>query len=195
MNSFLRVATYSRVSTSHHDQNPDVQVQELKRYCAARGWEIVEEIVDHGYSGSNDNRPGLKRLLSLVRSREVQGVVVLKMDRLFRSLKHMVASLEEFQALGATFVAVKDSIDYSTPTGRLFAQVLASLSEFERALVRERTILGLAHAKAQGKQLGRPRTGPSKEEVMILRDQGQSFRSIASKLRTSIGSVHRAAMS
>src|SRR4051812_14621580 len=105
----LRVITYSRCSTAHHDQNPDVQVQELRRYCTARGWQIVDEVVDHGYSGGTDNRPGLKKLMTMVRSRDVDGVVVLKLDRLFRSLKHVITSLEEFESLGVQFVAIKDN--------------------------------------------------------------------------------------
>lgn len=152
-----RVLTYSRVSTSNKDQNPEVQFHELRRYCAARGWEVVDEIVDHGFTGSTDNRPGLKRLLALVRERRVDVVVVVKMDRLFRSLKHLVATLEEWQALGVQFVATKDNIDYTTPSGRLFAQILGSLAEFEKSLLIERTRMGLDHARAMGKTLGRPK--------------------------------------
>lgn len=105
------VATYSRVSTSHHGQNPDVQVYDLRRYCQARDWHVAHEIVDHGFSGGTDSRPGLKQLIALVRAREVDAVVVVKLDRLFRSLKHLVTMLEEFQALGVQFVAVRDNVD------------------------------------------------------------------------------------
>jgi DNA invertase Pin-like site-specific DNA recombinase len=187
----MRVATYSRVSTSHHGQNPDVQVQELRRYCAARGWEITHEIVDHGYTGSTDARPGLKELLGLVRAREVDCVVVVKLDRLFRSLKHLIMTLEELQALGVLFVATKDNVDYSTPAGRLFVQVLASLAEFEKSLLRERTMMGLAHARAQGTRLGRPRLG-REDSIRRMRGQGKSYREISRKLGVSRGTVQRA---
>jgi len=187
----LRVATYSRVSTSTKDQNPQVQVEELRRYCAARGWEIAHEVVDHGFSGSTDNRPGLKKLLTLVRGREVDGVVVVKMDRVFRSLKHLITTLDEFQALGVQFVATKDNVDYTTPGGRLFVQVLGSLAEFEKSLLIERTMMGLAHARSRGKRLGRPQTR-NDSEIRRLRDDGLSYSAIQSRLSVSKGAVCRA---
>lgn len=189
--SRVRTAIYARVSTRHHDQNPQVQIEELRSFCAARGFEITEELVDHGFSGSNDDRPALKRLLNLVRSREVDAVVVLKMDRLFRSLKHLITSLEEFQALGVAFIAVKDSVDYTTPTGRLFVQVLGSLAEFERSLLIERTLLGLAHARRKGVQLGRPRTSDP-IEIRRLRAQGMSYREIRRETGASMSSITEA---
>lgn len=191
MSRMYRVATYSRVSTAHHGQNPDVQVQELRRYCLAREWEITHEIVDHGFSGGSDARPGLKRLLGLVQSRQVDAVVVVKLDRLFRSLKHLVITLEEVQALGVVFVATKDNVDYTTPAGRLLVQVLGSLAEFEKSLLRERTLMGLAHARAAGKRLGRPKLRDDKA-ILDLRAEGKSLREIASELETSVGAVQRA---
>jgi len=187
----FRIATYSRVSTSHHEQNPDLQVHELRRYCAAREWQITEEIVDHGYSGATDQRPGLKKLLALAKSRDVDCIVVLKLDRLFRSLKHLVTTLDEFEALGMQFVATKDNVDYTTPAGRLFIQVLGSLAEFEKSLLRERTMMGLNYARARGKALGRPKTR-NDANILILRDQGQTMRKIAEMLEISLGSVQRA---
>jgi len=173
------VATYSRVSTSHHEQNPAVQTGELQRYCAARGWEVTHELVDHGYGGGTapDQRPALKKLLALVRAREVDCVVVVKLDRLFRSLKHLVTTLDEFESLGVVFVAVKDQIDYSSPAGRLLVQVLGSLAEFEKSLLRERTLMGLEHARRSGKRLGRPRKRDD-EAIARLRAQGKSYREI-----------------
>lgn len=187
----MKVATYSRVSTSHHDQNPEIQVNELRRYCDARGFQIVHEIVDHGYSGANDQRPGLKQLLSLVRAREVDVVIVVKLDRLFRSLRHLVTQLDEFQALGVQFIAIKDVIDWTTPTGRLFTQVLGSLAEFEKALLRERTMMGLDHARSQGKRLGRPKLRDD-VEIQRLRAQGLSYREIQRTLNVTMGSISRA---
>jgi DNA invertase Pin-like site-specific DNA recombinase len=186
----LRVITYSRCSTDHHDQNPQVQVHELRRYCEARGWEIIEEIVDHGYSGGSADRPGLKRLLTLVRSRKVDGVVVLNLSRLFRSLKHLCSTLEEFDALGATFVAVKENCDYSTASGRLFVQVIGALNEFTRELIRENTLLGVAHARAMGKHIGRPKRR-NDEAIRRLRSDGLSIREIANKLGVSTTAVQR----
>src|SRR5882757_6013047 len=99
MNTYLRVAIYARCSTSHHDQKPEVQIQELKRYCSARDWKITEEIIDHGFSGGTDQRPGLKQLMALVHSRKVDVVVVTKLDRMARSLKHLVTVLDELNSL------------------------------------------------------------------------------------------------
>jgi DNA invertase Pin-like site-specific DNA recombinase len=187
----LRVCTYSRVSTSNKDQKPEVQVEELRRYCAARSWGIEHEIVDHGYSGGTDVRPGLKQLIQLVQSRQVDVVVVVKLDRLFRSLRHLVTTLDDFHSVGVQLVAVKDSVDYTTPAGRLFVQVLGSLAEFEKALLVERTLMGLAHARAKGKRLGRP---PKAQEGDIrgLRAQGASYRAIRRKLGCGMGSIRRA---
>lgn len=187
----MRVAIYSRVSTNHHDQNPEVQLFELRRYCKARGWPICHEIVDHGFTGSNDARPGLKQLNDLVRTREIDAVIVVKLDRLFRSLKHLVTALEEYQSLGVVFVAVKDNVDYSTPSGRLFVQILGSLAEFEKSLLRERTIMGLEHAKSIGKVLGRPKIH-SDTEIAMLRSMGLSYREISKRLKAPLGVISRA---
>lgn len=151
----VRVLTYSRVSTER-DQDPQAQRTELAQYCQARSWQVIEEIIDHGYSSGTDNRPGLKRLLTLVRARKVDVVIVTKLDRIARSLKHLVGMLDELQELGIQFVSIHDQIDLTTASGRLMVHVIAAFSEFERALIRERTTLGLAYARSQGKQLGRP---------------------------------------
>lgn len=184
------MVTYSRVSTANHDQKPEVQVSQLNRYCAAREWDIAHEIIDHGYSGSSDKRPGLKQLMQLARAREIDVVVCTKMDRLFRSLKHLVATLEEFDSLGVVFVAIGDGVDWSTPQGRLFAQILGSLSEFERALIVERTLAGLQYAREQGKTLGRPKKR-NDEAIRRLREEGLSYRAIEAKLGLSRGAVWR----
>lgn len=187
----LKVVTYSRCSTDHHKQNPDVQVQELRRYCQAREWPIVEEVIDHGYSGGTDQRPGFKELMRLVRSREVDTVVVTKLDRLFRSLKHLVTTLEEFEALGVKFVAMGDAIDWTTPSGRLLTQILGSLAEFQRSLLRERTMMGLAYARSKGKTLGRPlRHDPDK--IRELHAQGLSYREIERRTGAPSGCIARA---
>jgi DNA invertase Pin-like site-specific DNA recombinase len=187
----MKAITYTRVSTDDKGQNPEVQTAELRRYCAARGWHIAEEIVDEGFSGGTDQRPGLKQLMAAVRSREVDAVVVVKLDRLFRSLKHLVGTLDEFQTLGIVFVAVKDNVDYSTPAGRFFVQILGSLAEFEKSLLRERTMMGLAHARSVGKILGRPKTA-NDAAIIQLNESGLSYRAIQTQLNVSAGAVWRA---
>lgn len=186
----MQVATYSRVSTQRADQKPEVQVQELRRYCKARGFKIAHELVDRA-TGSTDERAGFKKLMGLVRSREVDAVIVVKLDRLFRSLKHLVNTLSEFEALGVKFIATKDQVDLTTPAGRLFIQILGSLAEFERELIRERVLLGLDHARRSGKVLGRPKVNDD-ERIRALRSSGLSYRKIEKQLGISSGAVWRA---
>jgi DNA invertase Pin-like site-specific DNA recombinase len=187
----MRVATYSRCSTDHHKQNPDLQVQELRRFCAGRDWVISRELVDHGFSGGNDQRPGLKEIMRLVQSREVDVVVVTRLDRLFRSLRHLCATLELFEANGVKFVASDGSIDWTTPTGRLLTQVLGALAEFQRALLRERTMMGLAYARSKGKKLGRPRVH-DESAIIELRAQGLTYKQIEGRLGVPSGCISRA---
>lgn len=185
-----RVVIYARCSTTR-DQKPEVQLAELRSYCKAREWIIVEEIVDHGYSGTNADRPGLRNLLKLVRERKVDVVAVLKLDRLFRSLKHLVLIVDEFEELNVEFVSVKDQLDLTTSAGRLLRNLLACFAEFEAALIRERTLIGLDHAVSIGKKLGRPQENDI-EAIKKLRTQGLSYRNIAKQLNCSMGAVCRA---
>jgi len=185
-----RAALYARCSTSR-DQNPEVQISELRRYCKAREWEITEEIIDHGYSGTTADRPGLKELLKLVRERQVDVVVVIKLDRLFRSLKHLILTLGELEELNVEFVSVKDQFDLTTSAGRLLRNLLGCFAEFEASLIRERTLLGLDHAVSKGIKLGRPLTNDF-GAITTLRDQGLSYRQIAKQLNCSMGAVCRA---
>ncbi|CAK9252017.1 unnamed protein product [Sphagnum jensenii] len=186
----LRAVTYSRVSTHDKGQNPEVQRAELNRYCKARDWPIQEEVIDYG-SGGTDQRPGLKGLMSLVRARKVDVVVVTKLDRFARSLRHLVTALDEFTALGVLFVSVGDQIDLTTASGRLMLHLLAAFAEFERALIRERTLMGLAHARSIGKTLGRPITRPD-NEILKLRSEGMSYTQIQKCLGCERSAVYRA---
>jgi len=188
-----RVVTYSRVSTTR-DQNPEVQRAELKRYCESRGWLIVEEILDHGFSGTRADRPGLKRLLQLVRAREVDAVVIVKLDRLFRSLKHLVLTATEFSETGVELVSLKDQLDFTTSAGKLLFHLLACFSEFEAAIIRERTILGLEYAKSKGKVLGRPMHWDY-AKILELRSSGLSYSAIQKNLGCSKGAICRAIQS
>ena len=188
----LRAATYSRVSTDDK-QNPEAQTSELHLYCSDRGWQVIEEITDKGFSGGTgpDQRPGLGRLMVLARARKVDVIVVTKLDRLFRSLKHLVTVLEELQTIGVLFVSVRDQLDLTTATGRLTMQILGAFSEFERGLIRERTIAALAYIKSKGKRLGRPITRPE-EAILKLRAAGHSYSEIQRRLGCERSAVYRA---
>ncbi len=152
--SQLRAAIYVRVSTI--DQNCDNQLIELRRFATARGWS-AEEYIDHGISGSKDRRPGLDTLMRDARRRRFDVVVIWKLDRLGRSLRHLLFLVEELQALGIALVSLGESIDATTPAGRLQFHVLSAVAQFERDRCKERILLGLQRARAQGVRLGRPR--------------------------------------
>jgi DNA invertase Pin-like site-specific DNA recombinase len=152
---------------------------------------ITEEIVDHGFSGGTDKRPGLKRLMELVKARKVDVVVVTKLDRLARSLRHLVTLLDEFSSLGIQFVSLKDQIDMTTASGRLMLHIIGAFAEFERSLIRERTVAGLEHARRLGKRLGRPKTR-NDEFILSLRAKGLSYSEISRKIGCEKSAVYRA---
>lgn len=187
-----RVALYARVSTSNGHQDPEMQLRELRDYAERRGWQVVREYVDHGVSGSKASRPSLNELLTDAHSRKFDAVLVWKIDRWGRSLKHLVTSLADLEAYGVAFVSFSDNLDLSTPSGRLMMQLLGAMAEFERALIQERVKAGLRNARAKGKKLGRPRTPVDDSEVKALRDSGASWRAISKKLGIGTGTAHRA---
>lgn len=150
----MRAALYARVSTL--DQEPENQLQELRRYIQARGWTAVEH-VDKGVSGAKDRRPALDQLLADARRRKFDVLVCWRLDRLGRNLRHLITLLDELQALGVAFVSLAEGIDATTPAGKLQMHILGAIAEFERGRIVERVRAGLARAKAQGTRLGRPR--------------------------------------
>ena len=154
----MRAAIYARVST--FDQEPENQLAEIRRYVAARGW-TAEEYVDRGISGAKDRRPALDRLLIDARRRRFDVLVVWRLDRLGRNLRHLITLLEELQALGIAFVSLNEGIDATTPAGKLQMHILGAIAEFERARIAERVKADLQRARAQGKRLGRPRKHPA----------------------------------
>ena len=149
----MRAAVYARVSTL--DQEPENQLQELRRYLEARGW-TGKEYIDRGVSGSKDRRPALDELVKDARRRRFDVVVCWRLDRLGRNLKHLITLLEDLQALGVAFVSLAEGIDATTPAGKLQMHILGAIAEFERERIRERVLAGLQRARQQGKRLGRP---------------------------------------
>jgi putative DNA-invertase from lambdoid prophage Rac len=187
-----RVALYARVSTSNGQQDPEMELRELREYARLRGWLVAQEYVDR-ISGSKDSRPELNRLMADAHSRKFDAVLVWKIDRWGRSLKHLVTSLADLDAYGVAFVSLSDNLDLSTPAGRLMMQLLGAMSEFERSLIQERVKAGMRNAKAKGQRLGRPRSGADENEVHAMCEAGASWRAIAKKLGVGLGTAHRLA--
>lgn len=188
----IRVALYARVSTSNHGQDVTLQTRELKEFIECRGWQLAGEYVDLGISGSKDRRPELDRLMADARSREFDAVLVWKFDRFARSVSHLLRALETFQALGIDFVSLSESLDTSTPTGKMVFTVLGAVAELERSLIVERVKAGLRNARAKGKRLGRPRVALDVCRVAELHNAGVSWPQIAKQLGCGVGTAHRA---
>lgn len=186
------VALYARVSTLHGQQDPEMQLSELREYATRRGLSIHEEYVDKGISGSKESRPALNRLMADAQRCRFDAVLVWKIDRFGRSLKHLVNSLADLSAYGIVFISLRDNLDLSTPSGRLMFQIIGAMAEFERALIQERVRAGLRNARAKGKKIGRPRLPVDPAEILLLRSQGASWRSISGQLRLGLGTVYRA---
>jgi DNA invertase Pin-like site-specific DNA recombinase len=170
-----------------------MQLRELREYCERRGWKIAEEYVDTGISGSKDSRPALNRLMADAHRRKFDAVLVWKIDRFGRSLKHLVNALADLDAYGVAFVSLKDNLDLSTPSGRLMFQIIGAMAEFERALIQERVRAGLKNARAKGKRLGRPQVHVDLDRVTTLRAAGSSWSTVAKELGLGVGTVYRAA--
>ena len=186
-----KIAIYARVSTSN-GQDPESQLLALREYAQARQLEVFNEYVDTGISGSESSRPALNQLMQDAKRRRIDAVVVWKFDRFARSTRHLVIALETFEALGVDFISLSESVDTSTPMGKMVFTVLGAVAELERSLIRERVVLGLQRAKAQGKQLGRPRVAINVDKLRELHGAGLSHRQIAAELGTSHASVGRA---
>ena len=183
------VAFYARVSTL--DQNCEVQLEDLRRYASKRFARFCE-YADLGVSGTQRHRPQLDALMRDAHKRLFDVVLVWKFDRFARSLKHLMESLEEFRALGIDFISLTEGVDTTTPVGQLLFNIVGAVAQFERDQIVERVRAGLAHARAMGKHIGRPRANVDQEAVRSLRSQGKSLRVIAATLNIPVSRVRRA---
>jgi len=189
-----KVALYARTSTRNNGQDPETQLFALREYAQARGLEVFAEYVDVGISGSKDSRPQLEQLMKHARRLKFSAVAVARFDRFSRSVRHLVMALDEFHALGIDFISLSESVDTSTPMGKMVFTVIASVAELERSLIRERVLMGLDRAKAQGTLLGRPPGSKANvKRIQKLRSQGLSIRQIASEMKVSKSTVCRLA--
>jgi DNA invertase Pin-like site-specific DNA recombinase len=179
----LRTAIYARVSTL--DQDPAMQLRELRAYAAHRRLPIAAEFIDQ-VSGTTADRPALARLWQAVRARQVDTILVWKFDRFARSTKQLIDALEEFRHLGVDFISITEQIDTSSPMGKAMFTVISAIAEFERSLISERVRAGIAKARASGKPHGRPKIDEQTiQEIRRRRRQGESLNTIARHLSIS----------
>jgi putative DNA-invertase from lambdoid prophage Rac len=187
--TMFRAALYARVSTN--DQHTlSMQSRNMREYAARRGWSIAIEVREVGSGAAQ--REAREKLLAAARRREIDIVVVWRLDRWGRSVTDLLATLQELEHLGVGFVSLTEALDLTTPSGRAMAGLLAVFAEFEREILRERVRAGLAHAKRNGQRLGRPMTaGLHADKVRKLHRTGVSKAEIGRRLRIGRTSVRR----
>ena len=187
-----RAAIYVRVSTDK--QTVENQIRELRQIAARRGWQIVEEYHDAGISGAKgrDQRPGLDRMLKDAGRRRFDVVMAWAIDRLGRSLIDLLGTVQHLEACGVDLYLDQQSIDTTTPAGKLMFQMTGAFAEFERSMIRQRVKAGLRRAVEQGKQLGRPRIAPELEQRILTQLQkGKGILKVARELGIGTGTVQR----
>ena len=138
----MRIGIYARVSTK--DQSCELQIRDLRTYCAARGFEAAREYIDVGQSGAKDSRPELNKLMDDARKRQFDAIVVWRFDRFARSTKHLLLALEEFRSLGIQFISYQENMDTSSPLGQALFTIVSAVAQLERDLIRERVTAGMA---------------------------------------------------
>jgi DNA invertase Pin-like site-specific DNA recombinase len=180
MSTQPRVAIYARVST--HDQTPDAQLHDLREYLRNRGWSDVQEFTDVGESGAKDSRPAWNQAWELVRKHKINVLVVHALDRLGRSLPHLVKIISTLSENNITLISYRENLDLSTAQGRMLAGLFSVLANYELELIRERTRAGMRAAKARGSQIGRRKKYFDVKKAEQLRDQGMGIIKIAKEL-------------
>jgi DNA invertase Pin-like site-specific DNA recombinase len=185
----LRAALYLRVSTL--DQHPETQGVELRAFAKQRGYEIVREYVDHGVSGTKVRRPNLDRMLSEARRGLFDVVLVWSCNRLARSTKYFLETLDELNQLGIRFVSQREAIDTEGPLGRAIVVIISAIAELERSLIIERVRAGMRRARLEGRRIGR--TPLDVDRAALVRDRlaGMSLTRVARKYGLSRASVVR----
>jgi putative DNA-invertase from lambdoid prophage Rac len=185
----FRVGLYARVSTNDQQTLP-MENRAMREYVARRGWTIAMQVREVNSGAAQ--RPAREQLLEAAQRREIDLVLVWRLDRWGRSVTDLLATLQELEHLGVGFVSLTEALDLTTPAGRAMAGLLAIFAEFEREILRERTRAGLAHARQNGKQLGRPMTaGLRAIEIRELYRAGVAKAEIARRLGIGRTSVRR----
>jgi len=154
----MKAALYIRVSTdkqANEGTSLEVQEEKLRKFCEFQNWEIHQLYADKGISGKDTERPQFQALMQDAKQRKFEVAVVTKLDRFGRSLRDLINSIHELNAIGIQFTSVNDNINTTTPNGKLLFHVLGAFAEFEREIIRERMMTGIARAKQEGRQIGR----------------------------------------
>ena len=178
----IRAVLYSRCSTLNHGQDPEVQLQPLRRIAAERGWAVIGEFVDVGQSGAKESRPELDRMMDLIRKGKVDILAVHRFDRLGRSVRHLLSVLDELRLLNVDFFSATEAVDTGSAVGQMVFTFLAAVAAFERQLIKSRVMSGLDKARTDGKQLGRPVRHLDLRPARMLLEQGHSLREAAKML-------------
>ena len=187
-----RVALYARVSTAGHGQDVGLQVDELQQLAGQRGWVVHDTYVDEGVSGAQEKRPALDRLLADAQAGRFELLLVWKLDRLGRSLQHLLRVLSDLTSWGVGFASARDpGLDSTTPSGRLMLHLIGAFAEFERAMIRERVIAGVRRAQAAGKHCGRPRVELDLRPALAMFAQGHGLETTAKALGVSRATLRR----
>ena len=185
-----RVALYARVSTLDKGQDPETQLIQLREYAKRRNFEIIGEFIDYA-SGTSEERKQYKQMMEAAKKRKLDIVLVWRYDRFARSTQALVNALKEFKNLGIDFISYQENIDTTTPTGELIFHVMASLAQFESSLISERVKAGMQRAKAQGKNISRPKLAKNKlNQIMELKQQGLSMNQISIQSGVAYGTVY-----
>jgi DNA invertase Pin-like site-specific DNA recombinase len=187
-----KAAIYARVSTN--GQTTDNQIRELKKVARRHGWNLAGKYVDHGISGAKgrDKRPELNKLLNAANRREFDVIMAWSVDRLGRSLQHLVRFLDDIHAKGVDLYLHQQNIDTSTPSGKAMFQMAGVFAEFERSMIQERVRAGLERAREKGKVLGRPKVSPHTEALIRRkRAEGLGILKIAKQVGVGTSVVQR----
>lgn len=189
-----RVAIYARVSTA--SQTVENQLQELRAVAQRAGWLVVAELTDSGISGAKgrDQRPAFDELLKRATRREFDVVMVWAIDRIGRSIQHLVTFMNDMQSVSIDLYIHQQSIDTTTAAGRMIFGVFSALGEYERELIRERIIAGQKRARTQGVKIGRPSkmNDAVRASVKLLKGKGVGIREISKRLEIGVGTVYSA---
>jgi DNA invertase Pin-like site-specific DNA recombinase len=188
----MKIAVYARVSTLNKGQDVDMQLIDMRKSIESKGWSLFKEYVDRGVSGSRSSRPQLDKLMRDAADKKFDAVLVWKLDRFGRSVRHLVNAIAELESFGVAFISLKDSIDLTTAQGRLMFQIIAAMAEFERELIRERVKAGMANARTKGKQIGRPSLGINRNEIVALKATGATWDDVSAALFCSVATAKRA---